>query len=110
MKSVFAYEGHTITKLRGNYVAAPDDTEGANLQASTVIRLMRGIDAIWEALERNSIPDWFDAWMCCPSTIINFDAIELASDVTFVPDNENILTFPGAMSQPATASMDAFVA
>ncbi|MDB5610691.1 MAG: hypothetical protein JWP25_7591 [Bradyrhizobium sp.] len=58
MKSAFEYRSYEVSNEGGFYIAKSLDGEPGQLVSKHLIRVLRSIDVLWEALETATMPDW----------------------------------------------------
>lgn len=61
MKLPIEYRSYIIDREDGWYIAKPLDGEPCEIGSRRLFRVMRAIDALWEALESGEMPTWLTA-------------------------------------------------
>ncbi|SDK38812.1 hypothetical protein [Bradyrhizobium ottawaense] len=58
MKSAFQYRAYNVSNDGGFYVAKSTDGEPGQLVSKDLLRVLRSIDVLWDALETCNMPGW----------------------------------------------------
>jgi hypothetical protein len=100
MKSSFEYRSYAISNRDGRYIAESMDDEPCFLCSNYLLRVLRAIDAMWEALDgRSEMPVWLKSWLADPAIDLDTEACQ------FLPiearRSVQLLHFP---EQPAVAA------
>jgi hypothetical protein len=118
MKSSFEYRSYCIENEGTLYSARPMDGDELTLRSAYLVSLMRGVDALWDAVElvakkasTDSLPVWIKDWLKKPSSFIDLDLANGAAPFT---EPARILPFPKSplsiVTKAAAASGAALVA
>jgi hypothetical protein len=99
MKEQFDYRAYTIDNEQGRYVARATDGDDLSLASSYLIRVLRGIDAVWDALETivdaaassSHLPFWLREWLEKPINYVDLDA---ANDAAPLEEPGEVIAFP----------------
>lgn len=95
MKSSFQYRSYLISSEDGRYTAKSLDGEDFTLSSNYVLRVLRGIDALWEAAETvldqaapsRYTPSWIQDWLISPTGLIDLDSV---ADASVLPEPCNV--------------------
>ena len=78
MKIPFEYRSYLIDTDDGWFIAKSLDDEPCEIGSRQLVRVMRAIDMLWDALEDNAVPQWLT-----PSGSINLDQQVIDSRTIF---------------------------
>lgn len=115
MKSSFQYGGYVISNGGGVFVANSADDVQCELRSQCLLRVIRAIDTLWDALDRQTFPTWLLAWIEDPAASIDLDtaadAVALAEPCSKSHDDPiKALSFPGKPLQVTIGRAAAAVA
>lgn len=85
MKSAFEYRSYDVSNEGGFYVAKSLDGEPGQLVSKHLLRVLRSIDVLWEALEGAAMPEWCSTYLRGHTLHCNLDAF--ADSLS--PSNDN---------------------
>lgn len=115
MQCGFEYRGYVVTRTGDRFIAQEDPDEGnLRMRCRYIVGLLSAIDAIWDGLDQNTMPDWFSAWLANPVEYLEIDpvlTIELTkhyTDYTYLIPGKLLRALPaifGRSQQPVDTNL-----
>ena len=80
------YRSYQITREGGFYFAVPSDGDEIVLRSAYVHRVRLAITQLWEAVETNKIPSWFEDALASNNSCIDLDTYMVLPELTSAPE------------------------
>lgn len=98
MKNSFNYRNYVVSNEVNRFVARSEDGDDFCISSVYLLRVLRSIDALWEALDQietaaaATIPVWIRDWMANP--VVSFIDLDLADGAAPPSVAVEIISFP----------------